>query len=128
MNNTPNNITEVNDFSEFSKRDNNNKVLNIATFNTCGINTSIKQWNLIDTLDKRNIHILGLSETKLSAKQAPFAFTKLDNSNFKFFYSSIDDNPKGQGVGILIHSYYARYIHAIVRYKGRILYLDLFMK
>ena len=58
MNNTPNNITEVNDFSEFSKRDNNNKVLNIATFNTCGINTSIKQWNLIDTLDKRNIHIL----------------------------------------------------------------------
>src|SRR5271167_3652147 len=98
----------------------NNNVLKISTLNIRGLCESSKQNNLIDTIINRNISILGVSETKLSPKQAPFAFKYTNNSPYLFYSSSHHEHVLGQGVGLLIHENYAKYIHSCKTYKGRI--------
>src|SRR5271154_372995 len=106
----------------------NNNVLKISTLNICGLCEKFKQNNLIDTIIKKNISFLGISETKLPPNQASFAFKYTIKSPYLFYSSSHHEHVLGQGVGLLIHENYAKYIHSCKTYKGRIVEVDLWMK
>src|SRR5688572_4973478 len=106
---------------------NNNRPLRILTQNVRGLNDPTKQQQIIDFIELNNIDFFGLSETKISNTAAKFAFKKYNN-NFTSFFNNDTSSTSGSGVGIIVSNEYAKYIHKVHAYKGRIIYIDLFMK
>ena len=72
-----------------------------------------------------NLAVMGLAETKLTNKAAQHMFC---STNFRFFYNNNSTSPLSQGVGLLIDNNYAKFIQKSGGFKGRILYVDMFLK
>ncbi|RIA84611.1 Endonuclease/exonuclease/phosphatase [Glomus cerebriforme] len=98
----------------------------IMTLNVQGLNSKTKQHQLSYMIDLHHISILGLSETKLSNRVAPYIFKK--SSNYKLYSHNLDNNINGAGVGLLLSKEMDKYVHKHEAYKGRIIYVNLYMK
>ncbi|RIA86229.1 Endonuclease/exonuclease/phosphatase, partial [Glomus cerebriforme] len=98
----------------------------LMTQNVQGLNSPTKQQQVLDTMSINNIDILGLSETKLIQSKARHIYKKQKNYNSYFNNDSI--NPSGSGVGIIISKNYDKYVQKYNGYKGRVIYVDLFMQ
>src|SRR5207248_10175869 len=82
------------------------------------------------TIELNNIDILGLSETNLAGKKAIFAFRNLENYT-SYFDGDDLDSFRGQGVGLILHKNFAKYVSRVTRFSkhpGRCIYIDLHLK
>ncbi|HKQ21977.1 MAG TPA: endonuclease/exonuclease/phosphatase family protein, partial [Nitrososphaeraceae archaeon] len=100
--------------------------LRILTQNIQGLNDPTKQQQVLNQMSIEHIDILGLSETKLNITSSKLIFK--NNQQYKAFFNNDSDSPRGSGVGIIISNTYAKYIQKVNSYKGRCIYIDLFMK
>jgi exonuclease III len=98
----------------------------LATLNIQGLNSTIKQKQLIEMLELEHISVIGLSETKIPKSQSKFIYKHLPN--FTTYFDNDSVSPMGSGVGIIISNDYNKYIHRHKGYKGRVYHIDLFMK
>src|SRR5579871_1017736 len=121
-NNNPNNVT----FTSSSPNDKQFLPFRIATHNVQGLNSYTKQQQLLEFVHLNKIDIMGLSETKLSRINSRYIMR--NSSQFVQFFNNDSDTPNGSGVGILISKDYAKYVHTCKGFKGRVIYIDLFMK
>ena len=80
---------------------------------------------LLDTMKIDHIGIMGLSETKLSQQCSKHIYTR--NQHYDAYFNN-DGDQHSTGVGIIVSKQYLKYIHRAIGYKGRVLYIDLFMK
>src|SRR6266498_5252721 len=71
-----------------------------------------------------NIDILGLSETNIPNKHS--SYTCRSKSHTSYFHNS--DSPLGSGVGIILSNNIAKYVRSTKSFKGRVIYVDLYMK
>src|ERR1044071_3071328 len=104
----------------------NNQLLHIASQNIRGLSDPIKQQHVLNMVNMRKIDIMGFSETNLSHNLAPHVFNNL--SNYRAIFHSHKTHPHGSGVGLLIHHDYARFIHKVSYFKGRVISVDFLMK
>jgi endonuclease/exonuclease/phosphatase family metal-dependent hydrolase len=131
-----NNILNINN-NTLDNQPNNNKKnenekeyppLRILTQNIQGLSNRTKQEQLLNTLTLQKIDIMGLSETKLTQQVSKLIYKK-NNTHVAFFDNSTSTGSHmGSGVGLLIAKEYAQYISKIERFKGRIIYVDLYLK
>jgi len=129
-----NNTTRNHNNNKNKKRNNNmlfssttnNKPLRVVTHNVQGLTDPTKQKQLLDTIYLDNINIMGLSETKLNPTASKYIFK--NNQHYKAYFNNDSTSPTGSGVRIVIDNSYAKYIQKINGYKGRMIYIDLYMK
>jgi exonuclease III/ribonuclease HI len=98
----------------------------IVTQNIQGLNLPSEQQQVLSFMKINNINILGLSETKLQDKKAKCIYK--NNKHYKAFFNNNSNNINGSGVGIIIDNNYSRYIQNKGGFKGRVIYLDMFLK
>ena len=79
--------------------------------------------------DKSRLDILGFAHTGLTVKQSKHVFTYSQFKDFKPYFAA-SDNPSYQfsGVGFLVRSNFAKYIKQTGHWKGRVIYIDFFLK
>ena len=97
----------------------------VTTSNAQGLNSPAKQLQVLEFMDLNNIHILGLSETSLPKRQSKLLYK--NNSNYKAYFIN-ESSHRGSGVGIIVHNDYAKFIQTYGSYKGRVIYIDLYMQ
>jgi len=121
MNNTTNN-------NNINNNNNNEKQhpFRIMTQNIQGLNSPSKREQIIQTMSTNNINVLGLSETKLTDKVSRLLYKK--NENYIAYFNNDNSNPLGTGVSLIFSKLYARNIHKVEGYKGRLIYADLYFK
>ena len=100
--------------------------ISFASHNVNGLSSSHKQHSLLQALDFRSLDIIGLSDTRLKDRQSQFAFAS--ESDFKAFWSPMANDAHAGGVGFLIRSSYCKFIQKFIRWNGRLIIADLFMK
>jgi exonuclease III len=98
----------------------------IMTHNVQGLNTTIKQKQILDMMTSHHVDILGLSETKIKTSQSKI-INRLSN-NFVTYLNNDSHTPNGSGVGIIISKDYAKYVQVAKGYKGRVIHIDLFLR
>src|SRR6185437_8076271 len=98
----------------------------ILTLNVQGLNSKFKQEQLISMIKSDHISIMGLSETKLRPNQSRFIYKHIDA--YSFYFNNDSDSVHGSGVGLIVSNSYSKYIQKSNGYKGRVIYIDLFMK
>src|ERR1044072_736368 len=98
----------------------------IMTQNIQGLNTLSKQNQLLQTMSINNIDILGLAETNSTDRTAKQIYKK--NQQYIAYFHNKTEHPRGSGVGLIFSSKYARNIHKVQGYKGRIIHADLYFK
>ena len=103
-----------------------NQLLHIASQNIRGLSDPIKQQYVLNMVNMRKIDIMGFSETNLSHSLAPHVFNNL--SNYRAIFHSHKTHSHGSGVGLLIHQNYARFIHKVSYFEGRVISVDFLMK
>jgi hypothetical protein len=101
------------------------KSIKIASLNINGLISPHKKINLIDSLYKYQIDILGISETHLSTREANFI---LSNTPEYISYWSSYSKPHQAGVGIIIKAELSKYIARTHNYNGHIIGIDLHFK
>ena len=121
MNNNNNNINNNNNKNNSTTT----YPCRIVTQNIQGLNDVTKQQQLLDTMKIDHIDIMGLSETKLSQQRSKHIYTR--NQHYDAYFNN-DGDQHSTGVGIIVSKEYSKYIHRAIGYKGRVLYVDLFMK
>ena len=97
----------------------------LLTHNVRGLSLPSKQAQIENFFTNSNLAVMGLAETKLTNKAAQHMFR---STNFRFFYNNNSTSPLSQGVGLLIDNNYAKFIQKSGGFKGRILYVDMFLK
>ena len=104
------------------------EILSIATHNARGINNEMDQNNITIEMEKRNINILGLSETKLNINSQNFAFK--GSSKYKCFSSIKPENKYayGSGVAIVMEKELAKHVGHVTKIEGHVLALHMFFK
>src|ERR1043166_6576163 len=103
-----------------------NQLIHIASQNIRGLSDATKQQHILNMVNMRKIDIMGFSETKITHKQAPHIFTNLPN--YRAIFHSHQNHTTGSGVGLLIHKDYARFLHRIRYFNGRVIAVDFLMK
>src|ERR1043166_3892101 len=103
-----------------------NQMIHIASQNIRGLSDATKQQHILNMINMCKIDIMGFSETKLTHKQAPYVFNNLPN--YRAIFHSHISYTNGSGVGLLIHKDYARFIHRIRYFDGRVIAVDFLMK
>ena len=101
--------------------------LNIATHNVQGLSSTIKQQQFSAFISNSRYDIIGISETKLSQKNAQYLLKNVNNTEYTSWWDS-SGKQLGSGVGILINKSLAKQVRKCKSYKGRIIYVDLFFK
>jgi exonuclease III len=81
---------------------------------------------ILGEIHKRNIGVLGLSETKLTESNQKFAFKK--NDYYQSFSSAGHLKPYGSGVLLLIRKDIGRYIESVERIPGYMIAVNLLSK
>jgi len=120
---TPHDINQ--DFL-YSPSNFDNQFLHIASQNIRGLSDPTKQQHVLNIVNMRKIDIMGFSETNLSYNLAPHIFNNL--SNYRAIFHSHKTHSHGSGVGLLIHHDYARFIHKVSFFEGRVISVDFLMK
>jgi exonuclease III len=97
--------------------------LKISSVNVNGLTSSSKQLLLYNTISKLQFHIIGISETHLSTKEAKFSSLSRKLNNYTSFWSpSIN---RRAGVGIYIHNNISKNIARTRDFKGHAICIDL---
>ena len=104
----------------------NNYPFRIATLNVQGLNSTIKQKQIIEMCELDHISIIGLSETKVSHSQSRFIYKS--TNNYTTYFDNDSSSPMGSGVGFIISNDYTKFVHRHNGYKGRVYHVDMFMK
>src|SRR5579871_4734631 len=98
----------------------------ITTLNVRGLNNKSKQTLLIDHMEEYNIQIMGVSETNLSEKTSKLIYDR--NRIYHAYFAADDEQSRGAGVGIIITKQYNKYVRKCNSYKGRAVYIDLYIR
>src|SRR5256714_1656490 len=117
---------DINQDFLYSPSNFSNQLLHIASQNIRGLSDPTKQQHVLNIVNMRKIDIMGFSETNLSHNLAPHVFNNL--SNYHAIFHSHKTHPHGSGVGLLIHQDYARFIHKVNYFEGRVISVDFLMK
>src|ERR1051325_4432552 len=117
---------DINQDFLYSPSNFDNQLLHIASQNIRGLSDPTKQQHILNMVNMRKIDIMGFSETNLSYKIAPHIFNNLPN--YRAIFHSHKSHPNGSGVGLLVHLDYARFIHKISYFEGRVISVDFLMK
>jgi exonuclease III len=88
----------------------------VSTLNVQGLNSPIKQQQLLDMMDLEHISILGLFETKILQHQSNFVYKHL--SSYTTYFNNESSSPMGSGVSLIISNDYAHFVHTHKGYKG----------
>src|SRR5688572_24142481 len=132
MNNTPNNNNNSSDRIDQVNNNTTEKIIStdhpfrFLTQNIQGFNSTSKQEQILDFMSSYNVDVLGLSETNLPNSLARHIYKK--NSQYTAYFNNHESDIRGSGVGLVFNNYYAKNIHRVHGYKGRIIYADLFFK
>ena len=104
-------------------------IFKIASSNVSGLCEATKQKQIMTFIETHKINIMGLSETKLSSRAAEFI--NKHPSPYISWWNCDDKNKDGTGVGIIMDKHTSKFVQKVSGekdYKGRILYVDLYMK
>src|SRR6266516_7439194 len=121
MNTTTNNNNSNNNF-QLNTFDSQFK---ITTQNIQGLNNNTKQHQILTYMSDNNIDILSLSETHLNKQKSKIIYKH--TPDYKAYFNN-DSTDSFAGVGFLVSNNYTKYIHRIKGYKGRVIFMDLFLK
>ena len=99
---------------------------NIATHNVMGMNCPLKQQLIMNYIKEFKFDFFGISESKLTTKSAELLWN--NNSDYLSQWYCSDDYFRSAGVGLVVHHNYAKYIQEVKGFKGRVLYMKLFLK
>jgi len=99
--------------------------IRIASHNVNGLNSPLKQLSLLQSIRHKHIDILGISDTRLNQKNAYFA-CQSDN-NYRTHWTPSSPDSRSGGLGFIIHEQYNRFVQKTIRWKDRIIALDLFV-
>ena len=97
--------------------------LNIVTHNVQGYNTPTKRQLWEEFCLKNNLHIISITETKISSSKSK---KFLNTPQFTYFWSSLDNS--AEGTGIMINNSLKSHIHNIHTHPGGAIAVDLFFK
>ena len=103
-----------------------NRPVRFLTQNIQGLNNTAKQLQLLNELALSDIQFLGLAETKLLHKQSKYIYK--NNPHYNAYFNNDSPTSNGSGVGLLVAKPYAKFIHKVTGYKGRVIYADLYLK
>src|SRR5579859_5440956 len=98
----------------------------ITTLNVRGLNDKAKQELLLDTINKHNIQLMGVSETNLNEKASKLIYKR--NRAYKAYFAADDEQSRGAGVGIIITKQYDKYTKQGKSCMGRATYIDLYIR
>ena len=73
-----------------------------------------------------NVSIMGLAETNINNREAKFIYK--NNPKYTAYFDNSSNQIRGLGVGIIVSNEYAKFIHKVQSYQGRLIYIDMFMK
>ena len=96
--------------------------LRISTINVRGLRTSNKSQDIIKFINKTNVNILAITETKLTNNIAKYTFK---NSQYTHLWTCNDNNYLGSGTSLLIDNYWSRYIQKTFKIEGRLIHTTL---
>src|SRR4051812_47941988 len=104
-------------------------LLNFGHINIKGLSSPTKQQSLIHLFLRHKLHLLALTETKLSSQTSSHIY-KPESSQYSFssWWSSHSLSHQKAGVGILLHRSLATYVQKSTKWNGRLLALDLYVK
>src|SRR4051794_19045016 len=103
-----------------------NKAFKITTINVSGLNTTLKQEQILNYMQINKINCLIVTETKLQTASANIIYK--NNENITTWWSCDDDNHFSTGVGIIMDKKYAKYVIKKEVIEGRALRLMLLLK
>ncbi|CAB4406685.1 unnamed protein product [Rhizophagus irregularis] len=103
----------------------NNK-FKITTINVSGLNTTLKQEQILNYMKINKISCLIVTETKLQTASAKMIYK--NNKDITTWWSCDDDNHFSTGVRILMNNDYAKYVIKKDIIEGRALKLTLLLK
>src|SRR3954447_8122251 len=104
-------------------------IFKIASSIVSSLCETVKQNQIMTFIETHKINIMELSETKLSSRAAEF-INKNSNSYISW-WNCDDKNKDGTGVSIVINKHTSKFVQKVSGekdYKGRLLYVDLYMK
>ena len=104
---------------------NSNTPFRVMSLNVQGLNTT-KQHFLLDMMNFNKIQILGVSETNLNEQSSKLIYK--NNKQYASYFTSNSNQVRGSGTGIIIERQYNSYVRRHNCYKGRIIYIDMYMK
>ncbi|CAB4429734.1 unnamed protein product [Rhizophagus irregularis] len=103
-----------------------NNTFKITTINVSGLNTTLKQEQVLNYMKINKISCLIVTETKLQTTSAKMIYK--NNKDITTWWSCDDDNHFSTGVGILMNNDYAKYVIKKDIIEGRALKLTLLLK
>ncbi|PKK59507.1 DNase I-like protein [Rhizophagus irregularis] len=103
-----------------------NNTFKITTINVAGLNTSLKQEQVLNFMKINKINILGVTETKL--KNSIVENLYQNEKEYTSWWTCDDDNYYSTGVGIIMEKAYAKHVQTKDLFKGRLIHLTMFMK
>src|SRR5207244_12461218 len=104
---------------------NSNTPFRVMSLNVQGLNTT-KQHFLLDMMNFNKIQILGVSETNLNEQSSKLIYK--NNKQYASYFTSNSNQVRGSGTGIIIEQQYNSYVRRHNCYKGRVIYIDMYMK
>src|SRR5260363_218315 len=109
--------------NNYISNNNHTLQLNIATYNVQGYNT-ITKWQLWEEYCLQyNLHIIGITETKISSNKS----NKFLNTNhFTYYWSSLDNS--AEGTAIMLHNSIKSHVYKILSHPGGAIAIDLYFK
>jgi exonuclease III len=107
-----------------SQTSNNSLLLNIATHNIKGYNQSLKRKLWEEYCLSNNLHIISLTETKISAQNTALQF--FNTKDFSYFWANLETS--AEGTCIMINNTIKPHIHNIHTHLGGAIAIDLFFK
>ena len=103
-----------------------NNTFKITTINVAGLNSNIKQEQVLNFMKINKINIICVTETKLRNSSVEHLYR--NEKDYKSWWSCDDTNSFSTGVGIIMDNNYAKYVQKREIFKGRLLHLTMYMK
>src|SRR5207247_5774194 len=99
-------------------------IFTFACHNVRGLMNPSKQLQLLDAFNHKHLDILGLSETKLSSNASLHDFK--NTNNISSWWSHHPSRQVSGGVGLIIRQPLALHVQKITKWRGRVIYADLY--
>jgi endonuclease/exonuclease/phosphatase family metal-dependent hydrolase len=77
-------------------------------------------------MNSNHIDCLRISETKTTNKNSKHIYKQ--HQDFVAYFNNDNNTTMGTGVGILLSKQLAKYVQKVTKHKGRVIYIDLFLK
>ena len=109
--------------NNYISNNNHTLQLNIATHNVQGYNTITKQQLWEEYCLQHNLHIIGITETKISSNKS----NKFLNTNhFTYYWSSLDNS--AEGTAIMLYNSIKSHVYKILSHPGGAIAIHLYFK